>query len=191
MYSNYQENYMDFLSTISDRNAEFAHNGFSADLKIIPKTKTIIVGCLDPRVDPMDILGLEPGEAAIIRNLGGRINPTLVETMVLLPAVAKAAGQNMGPGWNLVILHHTDCGIIGCYKHAPDLLAKHLGVTRPQLECMEVTDPYKAVAMDVAAWKASADIPGEFMVSGVVYDVSSGQIHIVVPPTQLRESATS
>ena len=178
---------MDFLEAIVKRNNDFVQDGFSASLKIIPTTKTIIVGCLDPRVDPMDILGLEPDEAAIIRNIGGRINPAVVETLVLLPAVAKAVGQNMGPGWNLVILHHTDCGIIGCYKHAPDQLAKHLGVTRPQLECMEVTDPCKAVAQDVAAWKASPDVPGGFMISGVVYDVATGRIQVVVPPTQLRE----
>ena len=177
---------MDFLDTVSKRNEAFVQNGFSAGLRIIPKTKTIIVGCLDPRVDPSDILGLEPGDAAIIRNIGGRINPAVTETLVLLPAVAKAAGQTMGPGWNLVILHHTDCGIIGCYKHAPDQLAKHLGVSRSQLDCMEITDPYKAVALDVAAWKASADVPGEFMISGIVYDVASGRIHLVVPPTQLR-----
>ncbi len=180
---------MDFLETIVERNGHFVENGFSASLKIIPTTKTIIVGCLDPRVDPMDVLGLEPDEAAIIRNIGGRINPAVMETLTLLPAVAKAVGQAMGPGWNLVILHHTDCGIIGCYKHAPDQLAKHLGVTRSQLECMEITDPDKAVAMDVAAWRAKLEIPGEFMISGIVYDVASGRIRIVVPPTRLRAPA--
>ncbi|MCW6512057.1 carbonic anhydrase [Lichenifustis flavocetrariae] len=178
---------MDFLETIAKRNETFVQHGFSANLKIIPTTKTIIVGCLDPRVDPMDVLGLEPDEAAIIRNIGGRINPAVIEALILLPAVAKAVGQNMGPGWNLVILHHTDCGIIGCYKHAPDQLAKHLGVTRPQLDCMEVTDPYKAVAQDVAAWKANPEVPGGFMISGVVYDVATGRIQVVVPPTQLRD----
>ena len=178
---------MDFLETISARNADFVQHGFSAALKIIPTTRTIIVGCLDPRVDPMDVLRLEPDEAAIIRNIGGRINPAVVETLVLLPAVARAAGQTMGPGWNLVVLHHTDCGIIGCYKHAPDQLARHLGVTRPHLDCMEIADPYKAVALDVAAWKANADVPGGFMISGLVYDVASGRIAIVVPPTKLRE----
>jgi carbonic anhydrase len=180
---------MDFVGLITKRNETFAREGFSPDLKIIPSTKTIIIGCLDPRVDPLDILGLEPGEAAIIRNIGGRINAALVETLILLPAVAKAVGQNLGPGWNLVILHHTDCGIIGCYRHAPDLLAAHLGVTRTQLECMAVTDPFKAVAMDVAAWQANPDVPGEFMISGIVYDVASGHIHVVVPPTILRPPA--
>jgi carbonic anhydrase len=177
---------MYFIETITQRNEEFAKNGYSPELKIIPSTKTIIIGCLDPRVDPMDILGLKPDEAAIIRNIGGRINPALVETMILLPVVARAAGQEMGPGWNLVILHHTDCGIIGCYKHAPDLLAVHLGVTRSELDSMAITDPRKAVAMDVAAYKANDKIPGGFMISGIVYDVSTGKIDVIVPPSRLR-----
>ena len=105
---------MEFIDLIKGRNAEFVKSGHSSALKIIPSTKTIIVGCLDPRVDPLDILGLEPGEAAIYRNIGGRYNPALVESLVLLPIVTRAAGQEMGTGWNLVILHHTECGIIGC-----------------------------------------------------------------------------
>jgi len=177
---------MDFIETITQRNEEFIRAGHSTELKIIPSTKTILIGCLDPRVDPTDVLGLEPGEAAIIRNIGGRINAALIETLTLLPVVSKAAGQQMGPGWNLVILHHTDCGIIGCYKHAPDLLATHLGVTRSQLESMAITDPRQAVAMDVAAYKANPDIPGGFMISGLVYDIATGKIEIVVPPSRLR-----
>jgi carbonic anhydrase len=177
----------DFVPSIAKRNTEFVNDGFSTALKIIPSSKTVIVGCLDPRVDPLDVLGLEPGETAIYRNIGGRINPALIETMVLLPIVTKAvANQDMGPGWNLVILHHTDCGIKGCYKHAPDMLAKHLGVSRDSLDAMEIMDPYKAVALDVAAWKAAADVSGGFLISGVVYDVATGKIEVVVQPELLR-----
>jgi carbonic anhydrase len=177
---------MDFLEKITERNAAFTVGGFSAGLKIIPSTRTIIVGCLDPRVDPMDIFGLQPGEAAIIRNIGGRLNAALMETLVLLPIVTRAAGQEMGAGWNLIILHHTECGIIGCYRHAPEMLARHLGVSRPALEAMAITDPYEAVAMDVAAYKANPDLPGGFMISGIVYDVGTGRIETVVPPNLLR-----
>ncbi len=84
---------MNFIETISQRNEEFVRSGHSTNLKIIPSTKTIIIGCLDPRVDPMDVLGLKPGEAAIIRNIGGRVNPALLETLILLPIVTKAAGH--------------------------------------------------------------------------------------------------
>ncbi|MBB5059643.1 carbonic anhydrase [Granulicella aggregans] len=182
---------MTFIETLQQRNDAFAANGFSANLKIIPSTKTLIIGCLDPRVDPMDVLGLKPGEAAIIRNIGGRINPALVETMILLPVVTKAAGQDMGPGWNLIILHHTDCGIKGCYKFAPDLLASHLGVSREELDLMAITDPHKAVAMDIAAYRANTAIPGGYMVSGLVYDVLTGKIEVVVQPCLLREAVES
>jgi len=114
---------MSFVDTIIDRNKRFAASGFHPELKIIPSAKTMIIGCVDPRVDPMDILQLAPGEAAIIRNVGGRVNPGLIETMAILAAVSRAAGQPAGDGWNLIVLQHTNCGIIGCYHEAPDLLA--------------------------------------------------------------------
>ncbi len=177
---------MEFIESLKERNEQFAKSGHSDALKIIPSTKTIIVGCLDPRVDPLDILGLKPGEAAIYRNIGGRYNPALVETLVLLPIVTRAAGQEMGTGWNLVIIQHTKCGIIGCYKHAPALLAKHLGVAESELSSMAVTDPRKAVAMDVAKYRTEMDIPAGFMISGIVYDVATGLIEVVVPPSVLR-----
>src|ERR1700712_1800977 len=111
---------MNFFETLIARNANFAADFFDPDLKIIPSTRTMIIGCVDPRVDPMDILKLKPDEAAIIRNVGGRVNPALFETMTLLGTVSKAAGQPVGDGWNFILLQHTDCGINGCYHHAPD-----------------------------------------------------------------------
>ncbi len=54
---------------------------------------------------------------------------------------------------------------------------------------MEIDDPYKAVAIDVAALKANPNLPGEFTVSGLVYDVETGRIETVVPPSLLREGS--
>ena len=51
---------------------------------------------------------------------------------------------------------------------------------------MAVTDPRKAVAMDIAKYRTEMDIPGGFMISGVVYDVTTGHIEVVVPPSLLR-----
>ena len=177
---------MEFLDTLLERNADFAETGFSAGMKMMPSCRTMIIGCVDPRVDPMDILKLKPGEAAIIRNVGGRVSPALLETLALLRVVSRAGGQEVGTGWNLIVLHHTDCGIVRCYHHAPDMLAKHMGVSRSDLEAVAVTDPYEAVAVDVAALKANPNLPGGFMVSGLVYDVAKGTIDTVVPPALLR-----
>ena len=177
---------MDFVQTIIDRNAHFVATGFHPELKIIPSAKTMIIGCVDPRVDPMDILRLEPGEAAVIRNVGGRVNPGLNETMAILAAVSRAAGQPTGDGWNLIVLQHTNCGIVGCYHEAPELLATYMGVPADGLEPLAITDPYKAVAIDVAALKANPRIRSGFTVTGLVYDVATGKIDTVVPPSLLQ-----
>lgn len=177
---------MDFLETLTQRNGDFARDSHVADLKMLPSTKTIIIGCVDPRVDPVDIFKLEAGEALVIRNVAGRISEDTLETLKILAAVARSAGKEIGAGWNLIVLHHTDCGIIGGYRAVPDLLAKHLDVTPEDLEHMHVTDPYAAVKADVAALKANTDLPGDVMVSGLVYTVATGLVDTVVPAVLLR-----
>jgi carbonic anhydrase len=180
---------MDFNDVMLGRNAEFASTAFSAELKMMPSTGTVIVGCVDPRVDPVNVLGLKQGEAAVIRNVGGRVNKPLLETLAVLAVVAKAAGRPDGAR-NLVLLQHTDCGIIGCHRHAPALLARHLGVETDALDDLAITDPYKAVALDVSALRASKELPDALIVSGLVYDVKTGRIETIVPAASLRASAT-
>lgn len=179
---------MEFNNVMLQRNAEFATTDFAPELKMMPSTGTVVVGCVDPRVDPANVLGLKQGEAAVIRNVGGRINKPLLETLAVLSVVAKAAGRPDGAR-NLVLLQHTDCGIIGCHHHAPALLAKHLGVETDALDALAITDPYKAVALDVAALRANTDLPDGLTVSGLVYDVKTGLIDTVVPPAPLRAPA--
>jgi hypothetical protein len=71
---------LDKIETVAQRNEAFASSRFSADLKIMASMKTMIIGC----VDPVDIFGLAPGEAAVIRNVGSRITPARLQTMAML-----------------------------------------------------------------------------------------------------------
>jgi carbonic anhydrase len=177
---------MDFLETLIARNAEFAQSGVTPNLRMIPSRRTMIIGCVDPRVDPMELFKLQPGEAAIIRNVGGRVTPSLFETMGILRVVSRVAGEEVGEGWNLIVLHHTDCGITHCYNQAPELLAKYMGVPVEGLSGLAITDPLRAVAIDVAKLKANPNLPSGFMVSGLVYDVATGRVETIVPPALLR-----
>jgi carbonic anhydrase len=179
---------MNFNDVMLQRNAEFADTAFSSELRMMPTTGTVVVGCVDPRVDPAHVLGLKQGEAAVIRNVGGRLNKSLLETLAVLAVVAKAAGRPDGAR-NLVLLQHTDCGIIGCYKHAPALLARHLGVEPDSLDQLAVTAPYEAIALDVAALKENPELPDSLVVSGLVYDVKTGRVEVVVPAGPLRPAA--
>jgi carbonic anhydrase len=178
---------MDYFESLASRNAEFAEESFRPELKMLPHKRAVIIGCVDPRVDPVEIFKLEQGEAAVIRNVGGRVNEEIVETIDILGAVAKAAGKEVGEGWNLVVLHHTDCGIKGCYNNAPDLLAKYMQVPTEELEELAVMDPYKAVEIDVRALREASEVPSGFTIAGLVYDVATGKVETVVPPARLRD----
>lgn len=176
---------MDYIDTLMRRNVEFAENGFNPHLRMMPTSKTLIIGCVDPRVDPMDLFKLAPGEAGIFRNVGGRVNPAVFETLGILRTVAVAAGGDIGPDWNLIVLHHTDCGIKRCYCHEPHLLAEHMGVTLAELDNLDINDPYKAVTLDAEALRANADVAGGYTVSGMVYDVGTGNVEMVAPPSAI------
>lgn len=94
----------------------------------------------------------------------------------------------MGAGWNLILLQHTDCGIKGCYHHAPELLAPYMGVPLEELNGLAITDPHAAVGIDIARIKAASGLSGGFRVTGLVYDVATGKIEPVVPAAPARKN---
>ena len=178
------------IDTLIARNDDFAAQRFQGGLSLLPSLKAIVVGCADPRVDPALVLGLDLGEAAIIRNIGGRITPATLQTMAMLGLIPQVEGVTISGGFHLIVLHHTDCGITRLVGF-PDLLAQHFGVARDDLGAKAVTDPYAAVKVDVAALQANPNLRGDFIVSGLVYDVATGRVEIVVAPTPLRAGATA
>jgi carbonic anhydrase len=180
---------VDTIATLTERNKHFAAHRFTGGLAMMPKLETIIIGCADPRVDPTDVLALELGDAVVVRNIGGRITPATLQMMAMLRLVAEAdpAGPP-GPGWNLIVLHHTDCGINRLTGY-PDLLAEHFGVEKAELDHKHITDPWASVTSDVAALKANPFLPAELIVTGLVYDVDTGVVDQVVGPERLRDSS--
>lgn len=177
------------IDTLRMRNQKFAQQHDLRGLPMMPKLRSMIIGCADPRVDPANIFGLEPGDAAVIRNIGGRITPATLQTMAMLRLVAAADPQGPpGAGWNLIVLHHTDCGINRLTGY-PDLLAEHFGIDRDELDGKHITDPRKSLKTDIAALKANPFLPAEFIVSGLLYDVHTGRVEQVIGPEILREEA--
>ena len=167
-----------------NRNQDFAVGEFEPDLTINPSGNMMIIGCVDPRVDPARVLGLQQGEAAIIRNVGGRVTPATLKTMRMLGRVGAANPVGHQPGdWNLILLHHTDCGMTDLAAF-PDLLAEYFEIGVDHLEGKSVSDPVGSVTVDVAVIRQNIR-SAAFLVSGLVYDVESGFVQIVVPPTQL------
>ena len=90
-----------------------------------------------------------------------------------------------GNDFYLIVLHHTDCGIT-CLAGDSDMLTDYFEIPREELEAKAVPDPRAAVVVDVASLRATPALPGEWLVSGLVYDVATGLIDIVVTPAPLR-----
>src|SRR5207245_5366483 len=99
---------MPTVDTFIERNTTFASERFEV-LPAIPESKTLIITCADIRVDPAHVLGLELGQAGVVRNVGGRVTPATVQMLAMLAAVAASEGAS--GDWELVLLQHTDCGI--------------------------------------------------------------------------------
>ena len=184
---------MNNLDHFLQRNKEFAAQQSAAGTlmpslpRAMPKVKAVIIGCADMRVDPAHVLGTKPGEAIVLRNIGGRITPGLLEQLGLLGRIGEVAGQIAGGGgeFHIIVLQHTDCGITRLTGD-PALLTRYFQIQEPELKAKSVSNPRTAVAVDVAALPAVPGLPGDWLISGLVYDVATGLVEIVVPPAPIR-----
>jgi carbonic anhydrase len=184
---------MNNLDDLLKRNKQFAAQQTAQGTlmpslpRAMPKVKAIIIGCADMRVDPAHLLGTKPGEAVVLRNIGGRINPGLLEQLGLLGRIGEVAGAIPGGGgeFHLILLQHTDCGITRLAGD-PDKLAHYFQIQESEVRTKAVTDPRAGVAIDVAALRAIAALPSAWLISGLVYDVATGLVEIVVPPAPIR-----
>ncbi|WP_292989619.1 carbonic anhydrase [Mycobacterium sp.] len=159
-------------------NAGFATHRFESGLTIIPSLKVFLIGCVDPRVDPSKILGLDLGEAAVIRNIGGRVTASVLDELTLLRKLTQAAGGDFNQGWTFVVLQHTDCGILRMQGERARLAA-FFDVVEAGLDNKKLNDPYAAVRVDVAVLHAADDLPEDMRCLGMVYDVSTGLVETV------------
>jgi len=183
---------MSYLDEFLKRNKTFAAEESSSAVRLplpdaMPNVKAIVIGCADMRVDPAHVLGLQPGEAVVMRNIGGRITPGLLEQLGMLGRIGQVAGKAPGGGgeFHLIVLQHTDCGITRL-NDDPAMLIRYFQVSEAELQGKAVMNPREAVAMDVATLRAVPALPGEWLLSGVVYDVATGLAEIVTPAAPIR-----
>jgi carbonic anhydrase len=163
------------------RNAACAAGGAFAGLPFPTPHTLQVLGCVDSRVDPAHVLGLGPGEAVVMRNIGGRVTPAVLRSWGLLAKLGPSNRDDAptsGPP-HLTILHHTDCGIKRLTAF-PEQLAEFFEIPVADLDTKEIDDPRAAVRIDVEIARRS--LPGGRVISGLVYDTETGLIEVVVPP---------
>jgi carbonic anhydrase len=189
---------MKHFDSILQRNKDFAAQEAGAGTlmpslpRALPSVRAVIIGCADMRVDPAQVFELKPGEAVVMRNIGGRVTPGLLEQLGLLGRIGEVAGEIPGGGgeFHIIVLQHTDCGITRL-AHDTDKLAHYFQIQEGDVKTKTVTDPRAAVAADVASLRAIPALPASWFVSGLVYDVATGLVEVVVPPARIRAAEKS
>ncbi len=185
---------MSDLESMLERNKDFAARQSAAGTlmpslpRALPNVKAIIIGCADMRVDPAHVLGIKPGEAVVIRNIGGRITPGLLEQLGLLGRIGEVAGEIPGGGgeFHLIVLQHTDCGITRLAGD-PAMLTHYFQIAGKGNSRQKPSPiPARRLPSTLLYSGRFPHCPDEWLVSGLVYDVATGLVEIVVPPAPIR-----
>jgi carbonic anhydrase len=173
------------LADLYARNAAFVENFDLGHLPFDPNVSTLILTCMDARLDPTHFAGIQLGDAFVLRNAGARVTEAVgLEVAMLWQLMAMAGGAT--PSIELVIIEHTACGMARFAD--PEVAAKvtdHFG-TAAFVETYAITDPAEAIRTDIARLRANPIVPGELTVSGHLYDVATGRLATVVETAPVR-----
>jgi carbonic anhydrase len=133
-----------------------------------PARKVAIVACMDSRLDPYEVVGLSIGDAHVIRNAGGVVTDDEIRSL--------AISQHLLGTEEIMLIHHTDCGMSKVSNEEfHQLLEDHSGV-RPQWHTMSFSDLEGSVRNSIERIKASPFIPRTDSVRGFIYDVETGRL---------------
>lgn len=152
-----------------EANAAYAQNFALLGLKPLAARGLAVVTCMDSRIEPLQMLGLKPGDAKILRNAGARVTDDVLRTLVL-------AVHLLGVRRVLVVPH------LGCRMAAEDEAQIHqaiysaAGVDTRSLELRPAPDVVAALRRDMQRIKSSPYLPEDLAVGGAVYDVDSGRL---------------
>jgi carbonic anhydrase len=138
---------------------------------VAPATSVAVVACRDARLDLHELLGLDEGDAHVIRNAGGAITEDAIRSLVI--------SQRLLGTREIILIHHTDCGML-TFKD-DDVKAQIEADTglRPSFALEAFPDSARDVAQSMARLAASPFVPHKDQVRGFVYDVKAGRLEEV------------
>ncbi len=171
------------MTPLLERNEQFARTYTPAALGL-PAAQVIVVTCLDHRIDPALILGLQLGDAPVIRNAGGRVTQAVIDDIAYLAFLTgQLSGGQLADDrlFEVAVIHHTQCGTGFLadpgFRHQA---AEATGLSEAALEASAVADPHATVRADVERLLASPLISPKVSVSGHVYDIATGRVTTTV-----------
>ena len=160
------ENFKDLLDANKTFAAAFQSQGLSGEAR----KGLAIVTCMDSRIDPLHIVGMEAGDAKILRNAGARVTDDVLRTLVLATHLLNVD--------RILVMPHTDCRLASATEdevHA--LILEKSGVDTRGIEIRTVKDQQAALVKDVQRIESYPLLKQGIIVMGAIYDVKSGKLN--------------
>ena len=162
---------MSITDDLLKNNEAYAASFDKGDLPLPPAKKVAVLACMDARLNPYGALGLEEGDAHVIRNAGGVVTDDEIRSL--------AISQRLLGTEEIILIHHTDCGML---TFTDDDFKKSIqddtGI-KPEWAAEAFPDLDEDVKQSVARIKASPFIPKKDSVRGFVYEVETGKLREV------------
>jgi carbonic anhydrase len=157
--------------TVTDEllaNNEAYARDFTGPLPMPPAKHIAVVACMDARLDVYRALGLNEGDAHVIRNAGGVVTADEIRSL--------AISQRLLGTVEIILIHHTDCGMLtftdDVFKQS---IQDEVGI-KPEWAAESFTDPVADVRQSIARIEASPFVPHKDSIRGFVFDVATGKL---------------
>ncbi len=152
-------------------NERYARTFDKGDKPMPPGKKVAVVACMDARLETGRLLGLEEGDAHVIRNAGGVVTDDVIRSL--------AISQRLLGTREIVLIHHTDCGMLTFKDDAVKAEIENETGVRPHFALEAFPDPAEDVAQSIRRIRNSPFVPHKDAVRGFVYDVKTGRLNEV------------
>ena len=156
-----------------ERNRAYAEQAFGGARPLQPRRHLAVVACMDSRMDMFELLGLDSGDAHVLRNAGGVVTDDVIRSLAISQRLLGTTG--------IVLVHHTDCGM---QKLTDDEFRDELEADtglRPTFAIESFRDPYEHVRQSIARLVHSPFLTSKEEIVGFVYDVETGYLQLVEP----------
>ena len=161
---------MDKFADLFDANSEFVKSFKSQELTGEARKGLAIITCMDSRIDPLRIVGMQPGDAKILRNAGARVTEDVLRTLVLATHLLNVN--------RVLVMPHTDCRMAsGTEDEIHAAIKERSGVDTRGIEIRTVKDQVAALNADLVRIKSFPLLPSDLSVTGAIYDVKSGKLN--------------
>jgi len=161
---------MSEVSTFLKANERYAASFAKGHLPMPPSRRVAVVACMDARLDPARVLGLEEGDAHVVRNAGGRAADA-VRSLVI--------SQQLLGTREVVVIHHTDCGMLTFTDEQLRRKVRDELGAETDIAFLSFSDVEQSVRDDIAAIRESRLLLKGVPVTGFVYDVKTGRLRPV------------